>query len=325
MSAVEIVTGLPTTPIGDAEQRCAAELLLRCILDGRATEGALVELRLLRGERVVQDWFSDVREAVAHAQRRAHRWNVYVGCLPRFQRHGGREALRNGARLVWADCDTSAAVWALRRFPVRPTFAIYSGREDAGTPHVHAWWLLRQRLELDAVEHLNQRLVLALGSDRNVCDAPRVLRVPGTLNHKSDVPQPVQCVHVGDDVDVHELAVSLPALPPPRARRAASPLRVASALDAIPPAHYVEYLTGREVAATGKVQCPFHAGGEERTPSLHCYGDADAGWYCFGCETGGDIYTFAGLLWGLDTRTQFVELRMRLEDTFGINSLGAFA
>jgi len=50
---------------------------------------------------------------------------------------------------------------------------------------------------------------------------------------------------------------------------------------------------------------------DDHTPSLQLY---DHGWYCFGaCRTGGSIYDFAALLYGLDTRgRQFRELRQRL-------------
>ena len=327
MSALEHPPAPTTQPIGDVNQRCAAELLCRCILDGRATDGALVEIRCLRGDDVEREWFADARDVVAYGLRLARHWNVYVGCLPRYQRSGGIEALRDGARMVWADCDTATAIRALYRFPVTPSFVIRSGGVNGGLANLHAWWLLRQRLTLDAVQAVNRALIVALGSCKTVHDPPRILRVPGTLHHKHGTTTPVECTHVGDDVDVHELVAALPALPAPVVPRPSTtaPLRIASELDTITPAEYVEHLTGRAMGNNRKVQCPLHAGGEERTPSLHCYPDADAGWYCYGCEQGGDVYTFAGLLWGLDTRTQFVELRMRLEDAFGINSLGAFA
>lgn len=79
------------------------------------------------------------------------------------------------------------------------------------------------------------------------------------------------------------------------------------ALKEIDAAEYVDALTGRSVERNGFVRCPFHKGGEERTPSLKLYGTT---WACFGgCEPlpgkrtlGGDIYVFAALLWGLDWR-----------------------
>jgi CHC2 zinc finger len=82
---------------------------------------------------------------------------------------------------------------------------------------------------------------------------------------------------------------------------------------AIPPADYVEALTGEEIPAHRMIRCPFHAGGQERTPSLKVYRDPREGWYCFSCAKGGTIHDFAGHLWGLPTRgAGFIELRRRL-------------
>jgi DNA primase len=60
------------------------------------------------------------------------------------------------------------------------------------------------------------------------------------------------------------------------------------------------------------VCCPFHAGGEERTPSLHVYPN-DRGWACFGCGRGGTIVDFGAHLYGIEPRGGgFHELRRRL-------------
>jgi len=71
-------------------------------------------------------------------------------------------------------------------------------------------------------------------------------------------------------------------------------------------------LTGVEIPRSRMVRCPFHGGGQERTPSCRFY---DTSFYCFGCGRGGDIYCFAGELWGIPTRSRtFPELRERLVD-----------
>jgi len=65
----------------------------------------------------------------------------------------------------------------------------------------------------------------------------------------------------------------------------------------------VKALTGREANRGGWVQCPFHKGGKERTPSLQCDGTI---WACYACEPiggkhvmGGNIYDLAAILRGL--------------------------
>ncbi len=56
----------------------------------------------------------------------------------------------------------------------------------------HAYWLLDDTIESEAIEQRNRRLASVLGSDARVCDASRVLRVPGTLNHKHKPPTDVR-------------------------------------------------------------------------------------------------------------------------------------
>jgi len=79
----------------------------------------------------------------------------------------------------------------------------------------------------------------------------------------------------------------------------------------VPPPVYFERLTGLRVGRSGKLRCLFH---DDRSPSLHVYGEAGRGWYCFGCGRGGSVYDLAALLWGRKTRGgDFLELRRELE------------
>jgi DNA primase len=90
----------------------------------------------------------------------------------------------------------------------------------------------------------------------------------------------------------------------------------------IKPQDYIQRLTGQEPEANGKGPCPFHP---DDTPSLHAYDTPEQGWACYGCKTpdgrpaGGDIYNFASKLWDIPTNGRdFIELRDRLDETFGI-------
>ncbi len=71
---------------------------------------------------------------------------------------------------------------------------------------------------------------------------------------------------------------------------------------AIPATEYIPILTGRPADMDGKVTCPWHGGGQERTPSLHAYDDPAQGWFCFGCTAGGSIIDFAARLYGVAPR-----------------------
>lgn len=115
--------------------------------------------------------------------------------------------------------------------------------------------------------------------------------------------------------------VPAPAVSPPF--RLGGRGHASDALKEIPAAEYVPLLSGRPIERGGFVRCPFHKGGDERTPSLKVY---ETTWACFGCEAppgkralGGDIYVFAALLWGarLPLRdVDFLALREMLGDKF---------
>ena len=53
--------------------------------------------------------------------------------------------------------------------------------------------------------------------------------------------------------------------------------------------------------------CPFHT---EKTPSFFVFPDTQ-GWHCFGCQKGGDVFTFVTEFEGLDFRTALEELARR--------------
>jgi len=103
--------------------------------------------------------------------------------------------------------------------------------------------------------------------------------------------------------------------PPDEKRPPSAPVRPPAAIDdpllAVPPAVYVELLTGRETGRDGKVSCPFH---EDSTPSLHVYEDVERGWTCFGCDRAGTIIDFGAELYGIEPRGRgYYEIRERLE------------
>jgi hypothetical protein len=104
------------------------------------------------------------------------------------------------------------------------------------------------------------------------------------------------------------------------ARKVAPKLKFSTdRLRTIQAADYVETLTGRD-CSTGWVQCPFHKGGNERTPSMNVCGTV---WACYACDPppgkntmGGNIYDFAGMLRGYPIPlrgSDFYEVKCALE------------
>lgn len=60
----------------------------------------------------------------------------------------------------------------------------------------------------------------------------------------------------------------------------------------------------------GYICCPFHG---DNTPSLKIYSD-NRGWYCFGCNRGGDVIDFVRLLYNLN----FPAACKKLNDDFAL-------
>lgn len=285
-----------------------------------APEGALIELRMrrLNGAGMAQAFIpaSDPKRAAALAVEHGRTTDVYVGVVPRTHAHGGKDAVP-AVRCLWADCDTDEALRRVSRFEPQPAMAV---RSSGGKAHVY--WPLREWVAGDDADRALRRLAHALGADERCAERARILRVPGTLNHKHAPPEPVRLVRFEPPPRDFLTADVVGALPDPAPEHDAPvavrrPARtdgtVADVLRGIPADAYVPALTGRE-PIRGYVTCPFHGGGQERTPSLWVLGRAghEADWWCFGCGAGGGIFDLAARLWGLDTRREFPALIQRL-------------
>ena len=237
--------------------------------------------------------------------------DVYIGCSLRRVRRGDKAALGE-AWVLWVEFDTPAAGAALDAFACPPTMTVASG-----TPgHLHAYWQLTRPVRSEVLEDANRRLAHALGGDPVCFDAGRILRPPGTLNHKH---QPPRAVRLQDHQPLlrhrlKALLAELPELPAAPPATEPSPTRRDDALLSIAPDVYVPELVGAPLGRNRKVRCPMHT---DRTPSLHAFPSAEQGWFCFGCRRGGSLYDLAAAMWGLEARgSDFVELRQRLTARF---------
>ncbi|MDQ3571706.1 MAG: CHC2 zinc finger domain-containing protein [Actinomycetota bacterium] len=293
------------------------ELYLNALF-GAEPAGALIEVRhKLPGGGMAQDFFEvgQVHRAAERILELGQVTDTYVGVAPRARRCGKKDAVER-VHVLWADCDGAEAVAALESFEPGPAIIIGSG----SGPNVHAYWPLFTPLDAPAAERANRRLAYRLGSDPQVADAGRILRPPGTLNHKPELGFPATVSARKLEVEVYEAAEVIGHLPdPPEVQRAQpAPPRVSGddPLLNLPPALYVERLAGLVPGRDGKVTCPFH---DDRTPSLHVYEDPEKGWVCFGCGRAGTIYDFAAGVWGAPSKLRggdFLEVRRRLLEVF---------
>jgi hypothetical protein len=146
--------------------------------------------------------------------------DIWVGCGLRAQpaangsRGGDRDVV--GIPGGWSDIDTSPeeALPVLERLECPPSLIVGSGH------HVQAWWLFDELWTFDGDEErveartLLRRLHALLRAEGlrvdAVHDLARVLRVPGTLNHKSPPPRPVTLLQQGRRYSFGELDEWLP-------------------------------------------------------------------------------------------------------------------
>jgi hypothetical protein len=287
-------------------------------LAGAAPASAYFELRHRVGEQMLAAEFHAVDDRdglIASVRSRSPRTDVYIGCAPRSRRSGTRNDIAQ-VWVLWAECDGAAAAQAAKTFEPRPPIVIASG----SGPNLHAYWPLLRPLTARAAEVANLRLAHALGADLASYDAARILRPPGTLNHKRHPPTRVEALRLEATIrfDVTDVVAHAPEIDgrPIERRwngRGERDLR-ADPLLRIPPVVYIGALLGVRPRVGAKVACPFHA---DQHPSLHVYSSAARGWCCFSCGRGGSIYDLAAALWGMGTRGQeFRSLRRRLTTHF---------
>jgi CHC2 zinc finger len=295
------VTGLRAVPEATVDDLDAYLMALA----GASPASAFIEIRHRVGEQSMVGEFHPAHDRAALTSaicRRARHTDVYVGCAPRTRRSGTKNDIAE-LWVVWAECDGVEAARAARAYEPAPAIVVASGSGS----NVHAYWPLKQPLSPLDAEVVNPRLAYAIAADRVCFDAARILRPPGTWNHKHDPPSPVRALRLERDV---AFSVSEVVAHAARAERdvAGDPLL------RIPPAVYTSELLGVPARPGRKVHCPFH---DDAYASLHVYPTAARGWSCFSCGRGGSIYDLAAGVWRLRPRgREFLELRRLLTERF---------
>jgi hypothetical protein len=218
-------------------------------LFGRAPDHALVELRQVKPPRQEFHPVNDLAGVADRVLELRRDRDTYVGVAPRRRRNGGKAAIEN-TYVLHADCDTGESVENLTRFEPAPTLVVWSGSGGC-----HAYWSLRDPVPAELAEQGNRRLAHHLGADPASVDASRILRPPGTLNWKHDLP-----VRMWLDRwrgAAHRLTEVVGQLPDPRRPRApgegAQRLDADDPLHAIAPSVYFEVLLDLVPNRDGKV------------------------------------------------------------------------
>ncbi len=208
-----------------------------------AENTTLCEIRMFSGrDRCLSRYFglSKLDAAADFAREQAAYYDVCVGVLPRDQvalpGKAGEDWHVDQAAWLWCDVDRAGAsdaqmiefLGGVRRKLPKPRMMVLSGSGGG-----HLYWRLPEVHPLPdeaarkAFSAILRRLVLAIGAgpeglhaDRSCCNVSRILRVPGTKNHKHS---PAAKVHgiIYDDYDEMPLSgwdAILPwePAPPPR-------------------------------------------------------------------------------------------------------------
>lgn len=202
------------------------------------------EIRAIEPEthEVVQRWFGLEEQYLARAAAYCHELapthDVFVGVLPRTGR-GGYARDVNHARMLFCDVDAGndrAGVFDLlfRSGLLEHIGALVETPSGGG----HIYWRLSDTLTLSDAEtrqgyrDLLKRVVRAIGgekpgphADGNAAEEARVLRVPGTLYHKTDAPTPIArwfLAHT-EPQPASWWNRTLPVAPPPAERKPFTP------------------------------------------------------------------------------------------------------
>src|SRR5215210_4715030 len=137
-----------------------------------------------------------VEEAAELAISLGRKYDVYAGAATRRGEDGTKAGVCR-VPAIWADLDAKdghtreSRLEQLMLLPYHPSILVWTG----GGWHVY--YLLSRPAErpeeMERAELVMRRLAAGLGSDP-VHDRSRILRVPGTFNHKYGEPRPVELV-----------------------------------------------------------------------------------------------------------------------------------
>jgi hypothetical protein len=165
-----------------------------------------------------RNFFASAEEAAKHASSVGYTRDVYVGVAARR----GEDSTKKGVHRIstlWADLDAKdgytyeSRLSQLIGLPHHPSMVVWTGGG------FHIYWLLTGSAEspeeLDLAELVMRRIATGLQSDP-VHDRSRIMRVPGSLNHKYGEPRSVKLEHYEphrryDLVELQEMAESLPS------------------------------------------------------------------------------------------------------------------
>ncbi len=171
----------------------ATSHFLRIWFDGC---GGLVELRAFRDSKVSRRFFPlDQPEKIAEWAAGHQGWDVYYGTCPRKDESSGRETNLRDLPGLWLDFDFKdfdaggiEVMEILDGFAHPPSLLVHSGGG------IHAYWKFERPVPpTRKMKGQLKGLCRHLRGDPSATDLSRIMRLPGTWNHKPKyrIPLPV--------------------------------------------------------------------------------------------------------------------------------------
>ena len=170
--------------------RLHLEVLFAELAPGASYPEGLFELRFLphNGGKPICKLFSwgDIDKAVEMAERaNENGMNGYVGVHPRKPgtSRAGQASDVDCAYWQFVDCDDGEASAKLLKLPFSPNFIVTTGTRP--TQRLHGYYMLdAPETDMAAYTARQEALAAAVGGD-NVKDAPRIMRLAGTVSYPS--------------------------------------------------------------------------------------------------------------------------------------------
>ncbi|HEY6886116.1 MAG TPA: hypothetical protein VI300_00015 [Solirubrobacter sp.] len=302
---------------------------------GAGGDPAWLRSLLAHADRIVAGTYAGLRLGDGSCEE------VFVGVAPRVRAAGDKTAVA-GTRWLWVDLDRPERLDALWSFVAeRPCQLLIA---SGGSGGVHAYWRLAAPLPatstlpsggvLEPIERAHDRIIHALGTDADghpdVADPrcrerSRVMRLAGTINHKSGAWAHVLEADLAlEPYRIETLVGDLPD--PPGARIIRTPpdatQPTGDPYKQITPRDYFRRLAGITVPRSGHVSCPVPTHTDAH-PSCTVGREPEQGWCCHSasCGAGGSIYDLASVLdggpWGPALRGEaFKRARARVLAAF---------
>lgn len=156
-----------------------------------------IEFRLIKRKKVESIFckHEEISQTLSRVfSRNRHGWHAYFGVNPRPIYRGKKEEDITKVICLFVDIDVGKGKYysskldakkAIQEFPIKPNCIV-----DSGTGF-HIYWLMNEIVHIKLIEdrykvkRLLSGLIKSLHADPSGCSLERVLRLPGTINHKN--------------------------------------------------------------------------------------------------------------------------------------------